>query len=726
MTTYGAYNAGLSCKNPSCRSYGKPHPNCRCYGEMAKGGEVGNFCDIDRKHQEGCQYFPDGGDVIDPEKVQIDEPTPPVEAPGGLPSDVRVAGAIDPSMVVPDEIPPDEVQIDGPSNHYDSLPQQIATAGEGAASGLVGAAAPTLETAYGDMEEGGQKVTKSVLKHLLPGGVGLAVGAGLDALKDLGMGQEDIIGRRNANPEVFYGAEGATMLGSMLTGSGELGAISKVADGAAKLANSGKVGSGLIKAAISGGLFQTDDEVSKWMLGEGDPTHPVGAALANIGGTTLLTGAIGGLAGAGGVMLEKIAESKVGGKLQSFLAGFGSAAQHAPESEYSAGLKNRELVNEAVKDFFNSPDAPNGASLKAYELGQKAFDAGFRNIPKSVAQGVGGLAGHKMGSEYLGYKVGEALYAPVEKLVEKVARPGARKLVAPVTMKILSSGNTEGLLDALKFAEKAAAGDAAATKGINSMMLGSPGTYGAATRKGIRDKIEKWIDDGGAEQEVQQEIYNQAAPQGVQGFAKGGDVKAPKSNGPGIARNKGLELHYPEQNMMLATARGRISSYLTSMKPQAQMPARPFDDAPDDREKKRSYKRALDIAAAPLSILDEIGKGTLDPDHLQHFNAMHPELGGLLKKKITESIVKAQVDGKKPPYRVRQALSMFMGTDLSGEMNPSNILAAQQVFASKAQTQEQHTQASSETSGGRKALSKSDEAFLTGSQAREKRLARVG
>lgn len=41
------------CKNPQCKSYGKPHPNCRCYAE---GGEVG-------PHHPSCEYFADGGPV---------------------------------------------------------------------------------------------------------------------------------------------------------------------------------------------------------------------------------------------------------------------------------------------------------------------------------------------------------------------------------------------------------------------------------------------------------------------------------------------------------------------------------------------------------------------------------------------------------------------------------------------------------------------------------------
>jgi hypothetical protein len=57
-----AYNAGLPCRNPNCKSMGKPHPNCRCYSSaphFAKGGKVRNFCAEYNKHESDCEYYKD-------------------------------------------------------------------------------------------------------------------------------------------------------------------------------------------------------------------------------------------------------------------------------------------------------------------------------------------------------------------------------------------------------------------------------------------------------------------------------------------------------------------------------------------------------------------------------------------------------------------------------------------------------------------------------------------
>jgi hypothetical protein len=60
------------CINPSCKSYGHSHPNCRCYGgneyaseRFAEGGPVEKeyYCDANRMHKKGCEYYADGGDV---------------------------------------------------------------------------------------------------------------------------------------------------------------------------------------------------------------------------------------------------------------------------------------------------------------------------------------------------------------------------------------------------------------------------------------------------------------------------------------------------------------------------------------------------------------------------------------------------------------------------------------------------------------------------------------
>jgi hypothetical protein len=64
------------CRNPSCKSYGKSHPHCRCGAPgtretmsghqqgyaYASGGEV-HYCESCQPHQEGCEFLADGGEI---------------------------------------------------------------------------------------------------------------------------------------------------------------------------------------------------------------------------------------------------------------------------------------------------------------------------------------------------------------------------------------------------------------------------------------------------------------------------------------------------------------------------------------------------------------------------------------------------------------------------------------------------------------------------------------
>lgn len=56
------------CKNPNCKSFGQPHPNCRCYSE---GGVIENYCNQSRVHHKDCEFYAEGGTVHSmPEQTQ--------------------------------------------------------------------------------------------------------------------------------------------------------------------------------------------------------------------------------------------------------------------------------------------------------------------------------------------------------------------------------------------------------------------------------------------------------------------------------------------------------------------------------------------------------------------------------------------------------------------------------------------------------------------------------
>lgn len=75
---FHAYDNGLPCINPHCKSRGIPHPNCKCYSgggeKFAEGGSVEasmHYCHSKLPHVKGCPHYAEGGNV-DPTTGQPD------------------------------------------------------------------------------------------------------------------------------------------------------------------------------------------------------------------------------------------------------------------------------------------------------------------------------------------------------------------------------------------------------------------------------------------------------------------------------------------------------------------------------------------------------------------------------------------------------------------------------------------------------------------------------
>jgi len=295
----------------------------------------------------------------------------------------------------------------------------------------------------------------------------------------------------------------------------------------------------------------------------------------------------------------------------------------------------------------------------------------------------------------------------------------AVKKVVPAVLKTLASGHLTGLAGAIDHASNVAAGHGAVTSLVDALFTGIPIAGQKAYRAYNDDdgkKIDDWIEKGGVTSEIQNELSHDQ-PAEAAGFAKGGEVTI----GPPAQKEGDAAGVYPDQNVLMGTVRGRVSQYLTGLKPQKTQPKLAFDPPADDRQQKRTYQQALKVAAHPMSILEEIHKGSIQPDQIKHLNSMYPEVVQILQKKMTERVTKAQEKGEKPSFKVRQGLSMLLGTPLSGEMQPQNIQAAQAVFLPKSAP----ALPKGPSQSSAKSLSKSDQAYLTGGQSLQRRSQKI-
>src|SRR5271166_2723687 len=656
------------CLNPSCNSHGSPHPNCRCYGGMAEGGEASEFCSENRAHQQGCQYFVDGGTVsFDALKADV-SPTTVAAAPMKF----------------------DDLKADAPKTDFDSLVddsekystpgQQAITALEGGAQGYAGPLAPLAET------------------------------------KLLGIPKEDIIGRAEANP-LTHGVAEATGLGAgFLTGTGEAGLVAKAGlkllPKVAEASRLSTLGSSALRGATEAGLLQGSDEISKALLGQGEAYPAVAAHIAEAGALGLFAGGLfgaaeGALASKASVRaLETLENQRLGTRAESFTAGLGAAAESAKEAD--------EVARAAILRNSRNQVIESGGHSGMFDTGADFFNTGMNKVGERVAQSVTAPLGAVIGSHIGGvpgaiggYKLAkDCLQDYVAKLVSKPLTSGAQKYAFPALLKALNSGQTQKLWSVLNNASQISKGAIKINNSIEGLFkAGIPPVTNEINAKD-RDKLEKFIEDGGVEPQIEKQM------QGLQGpsnFAEGGIAGS-------LEEDKNSEM-YPGQHMMTSMIQGRVSTYLRSLQPSPQQ-GLPFDTKRENPQARRQFGKAVDIALQPLSVLDKVKRGTVTQDDMKHLNGMYPELHQYLGQKIEERGIHAQLNDEKPSYKVRQSLSMFLGTALESSLTPSSIQAAQAVFMKQkvGQPAPVKPKKASGTSGEKLAQS-----FLTQEQAAQKR-----
>lgn len=612
MTDMMAYNRNLPCLNPNCKSHGRPHPNCRCYSGLSKGGSVDHFCSSDNPHQEGCEYYMSEGGEIDPSKVVPDED-------------------IDPSAVkVDEEIPADQVKVD--SDKYGSPEQHWKMRAEAAGRGFLGPAAPWAET------------------HLM------------------GVDPQDIKGREAAYPTESKLIEAGTFVGSMLTGTGEAGLIAKGASAVSKATELGKVGSMALKGFIEAASFAGADETTKAILHQpgSDPETPVSQALLHVGAAGLMGGIGGSVFGLGEKMigkgLESLENKKVVDKAQEVLSKLGGEGDPLDKLGITKSLKN--TVDTAAW--------PAAAVIKVKSGG---------TIPIGVA------------------------YSAIQKIIEKPFEKVVGKLNGYATDGIihcLMTNSAEAVPNAIHYARNIARGASAVNSAMSSL-------FSAGAAKIVEDASEKEkenLNDFIVNGQVGQQIQN--SMQGS-GFASGGMVSSSDDH---------FSKAFQTQNMLLSAAKGRVSNYLNSIRPTANDPRLPFDKPKPDKEKQRSYDRALGFAVKPIKILDHVNNGDLTPDDMKHFLGMYPELHKHLSGKMTEKIVESQLKDEAPPYKKRQAMSLFLGAPLDSTFTPQAISTIQGVYAIKSQQQQQQPQKPKKSGSS---LSKLGTSAMTDAQARTNR-----
>lgn len=346
------------------------------------------------------------------------------------------------------------------------------------------------------------------------------------------------------------------------------------------------------------------------------------------------------------------------------------------------------------------------------------------HVAGTIAGAAATAAGAGPAAPYLGYRAGEH-FAPMFK--EMGLKP--TRVAVSAVLKALSSGEHAGIPQVVNYAEGISKGAGRVENAINNLFtIGGKQQTQAASSEKDREKLREYVENGTLNQQIQDQANKGSggAPMvtPAPSFAGGGEVLAPQPHmpvskpvSPLLAGADHIAAVFPQQAMLLGAAKSRINGYLNQIRPQAITSKLPFDDHMDDKAKKKSYDRALDIANNPLSVVDHIKSGTLEPEHVKHMNQLYPELSNHLQKKIMEKVTDAQMKNEKPPYKVRQSLSLFMGQPLDSNLTQQNIAAAQMSFIS----QKSAPPAGGQNKGSTKGLSDVSNQFRTHDQSIQNR-----
>lgn len=136
-----------------------------------------------------------------------------------------------------------------------------------------------------------------------------------------------------------------------------------------------------------------------------------------------------------------------------------------------------------------------------------------------------------------------------------------------------------------------------------------------------------------------------------------------------------LVQYLPNHATDLARTAASASTYLNGLRPDLTQ-KNPLDSKPEaSAEQKAIFQRALQIAESPLTVLEDVRKGTITPKDIMHLNALYPQLYGTLKQQLMNQMINTVHKEEPIPYKTRFGVSMFLGQPLDSTMTPQAIQA---------------------------------------------------
>lgn len=600
-----------------------------------------------------------------------------------------------------DSLPSDFDSLKDDSEKYKTTGQRAGAYLEGAAQGLAGPLAPMAEQALGvSQEDIAGREAQNPIEH----GAGVATGLVAPAIATMG---GSLLERA--------GLEGA---GAAVAAAGKMNQAGILEKAAASIVPAGqKIYTQIASSALKGALemygFHASDEATKAVLGQTTPDEAVASAIGMNGVKAAGMGMLGGAAfGSAAAGLKGVANLEAGAKANQFMQDFGqewhgmlSGGAGEAAAKGTPGQEAARAIFHDVIPAYSDRAIIKGAAIKA-------------------GQHIGGDAG-----ALAAYQLSDKIANSVEKVIGTPIATSTKKYAVPLVLKILQSGATQDLMQALDHGNEVGSGVQAINRSMQNLFEGGASSvWDKQPSDSDRSKLKKYIEEGGVNNVLQQQQSQQPSP--PQMFASGGIVQheppvtsSPLGPDPLFRGTKAISQVWPEQNTLMQTAKARVSNYLGGLKPQTNAPKLPFDSHAPKKEQERDYEKALELALQPMSVLNHIKQGTLTSKIMSHLINLYPELHSHLSNKIMEKVTEQQLSEDKPHYKLRQGLSTFLGQPLDSTMTPAAIMSIQAQYANTGAQPQMSPQAQGGKSKGSpsKLNSKVTQGLQTTDQARSAR-----
>lgn len=479
----------------------------------------------------------------------------------------------------------------------------------------------------------------------------------------LGVPKEDIEGREAANPVTHGIGQAAGLIApAVMTGGAstltQAGLLANVAKSIAPKVASSVAGQTAVKMGLQTALFTLGDEVSHYISGN---PNSMQVAATHVG----LSGLMGAVTGYPLGKASDLWVNKLGPKAEQVAIDFAEKMQaHAIDLEAAENLPSTTLGHK-VADYI-----ANKASYWASEAAAGGLGAKLGKMT--------GIPGGKV----FGFIFGEKYLGP---LIQKVMPT----IIDPLLSTIPSG---EGMKAAFQAINAVAKGESLMSHSAKAIFQ-SGGTSALSHLIPDPEKVKK-LDE---------------------------HLKDLKDHPEQLMEVGGSLGHYlPNQATALAQSIQQTTNYLAQERPKTIKNGVLDAEREPSSQQNLQYKRTLQIAEQPLSVIPKIQNGTLLKKDVQDIQAMYPEVYMRMVQKINDAMVAHVAGGDNVPYNTRRGLSLFLGQPLDSTMYPQAMQLMQSTYMPPGGMQA--PQNAPKSKGSPKALSNLPKSYEGPSEARQRTL----